>query len=133
MAENEIARLVTRYAVLNDDGDFAGLAAMYLPGGRLMRPSGGDPVVGPDAIRASYEARPPRTSRHLVTNIVVELVSDQEATCRSALLLYTAAPGEEPAPAAAPALLGGFRDRLMRTPEGWRFAERIGFVHMKIS
>lgn len=132
VAEAEITRLITRYAMLNDDGDFAGVAAMFVEDARFTRPSGGDPVVGAEAIRASYEGRPPRLSRHLITNIVVDLVSEYEATARSTMVLYTAPSGDTPAVANTPALLGGFRDRLVRTADGWRFAERIGYLDLKI-
>jgi uncharacterized protein (TIGR02246 family) len=131
-AEHQIADLVTRYAVLNDDGDFEGMAALFADDARFIRPSGGDPIVGRDAILASYQGRPPRISRHLITNIVVDLASESEAACRSTIVLYTAEPGALPADANKPALLGGFRDRLVKTADGWRFAEREGFLDLKI-
>jgi len=34
--------------------------------------------------------------------------------------------------AVPPALIGGFRDKLVRTAEGWRFAERAGFLDLKV-
>ncbi len=132
LAEHEIARLVTRYAMLNDDGDYAGVAALYVADGRMARPSGGDAIVGRDAILASFLARPPRIARHIITSILPEIVSADEATCRSTMLLYAAPAGALPAKATGAALLGGFRDRLVRSAEGWRFAERQGYVDMTI-
>jgi uncharacterized protein (TIGR02246 family) len=131
-AEHEIASLVTRYAMLNDDGDYEGVAALFAEDGSFTRPSGGDPIVGRGAILASYQGRPPRISRHLITNIVVDVASESEATARSTIVLYTAAPGALPADANKPALLGGFRDRLVKTAEGWRFASREGFLDLKL-
>ena len=131
-AHHEIADLITRYAMLNDDGDHDGVAAMFTEDGRFVRPSGGDAIVGRDAIRASYEGRPPRISRHLITNIVIDLLAEDEATARSTMVLYTAPPGALPADANTPALLGGFRDRLVKTDAGWRFATREGFLDLKI-
>ncbi len=131
-AEHQIADLVTRYAALNDDGDFEGMAALFTEDGRFTRPSGGGQIVGRDAILASYQGRPPRIARHLIANIIVELVSESEAACRSTIVLYTAEPGALPADANKPALLGGFRDRLVKTADGWRFAEREGFIELKI-
>lgn len=132
LAEREITRLVTRYAMLNDDGDYAAVAEMFTDDARFVRPSGGDPIVGRAAIRASYEGRPPRLSRHLITNIVIDFTSDEEAACRSTMVLYTAPAGTMPGVTATPALLGGFRDRLVLTADGWRFAERIGHLDLKI-
>lgn len=132
LAEHEIARLVIRYAMLNDDGDFAGVAALYVEDGRMARPSGGEPIVGRDAILRSFLARPPRVARHVITSVLPEILSAQEATCRSTMLLHAAPAGDLPARAKGPALLGGFRDRLVRTADGWRFAERAGYVDMTI-
>ena len=94
LAEHEIARLVTRYAMLNDDGDYAGVAALYVEDGRMARPSGGEPIAGRDAILASFLARPPRIARHIITSILPEIVSADEATCRSTMLLHAAPQGE---------------------------------------
>lgn len=132
LAEHEIAGVITRYAMLNDDGDHDGVANLFTSDGQFVRPSGGDPIVGRAAILASYQGRPPRISRHLITNIVVDVVSEDAATARSTIVLYTAAPGALPADANKPALLGGFRDRLVRTADGWRFAAREGFLDLKI-
>lgn len=130
LAEQEISRLITRFALLNDAADWDGVAATFTVDGRFIRPAGGDPVVGREAIHASFASRPPRKSCHLITNIVVDVASENEATARCSMLLYTAPAGE--AAAASPALIGGFRDRLVRTPEGWRFAERAGFLDLKV-
>ncbi|MBM3609844.1 MAG: nuclear transport factor 2 family protein, partial [Alphaproteobacteria bacterium] len=118
LAEHEIARLITRFALLNDAGDWAAVADTFTLDGRFIRPAGGDPVVGREAIMASFASRPPRKSCHMITNIVADLVSDTEATARCTMLLYTAPAGESVA--ATPALIGGFRDKLVRTAQGWR-------------
>ena len=132
LAEREITRLVLRYAQLNDAGDFDGLAALFAENGQFVRPSGGAPVTGRAAILASYKERPPRISRHLITNILPEIVDEKTATCASTILLYSAPAGDLPANAAGPALLGGFNDRLIKTSEGWRFLERRGYLDLKI-
>ena len=61
--------------------------------------------------------RPARASRHLVTNIRVDVAGDS-ASATSQILLFTGA-GQLP-------LVGTYADRLARTPDGWRFAERRG-------
>ena len=130
LAEQDISRLITRFALLNDQGDWAAVAAMFTADGRFVRPAGGDPIVGRDAIQASFASRPPRVSRHLITNILVDLTTADEAVGQCAMLLYTAPAGETVA--SSPALIGGFRDRLARTADGWRFVERIGFLDLKV-
>ena len=96
-----------------------------------MRPAGGDAIVGREAIRASFESRPPRKSCHMITNVIVDLISPREAKARSTLLLYTAPAGAESA--IGPALIGGFRDHIIHGDEGWRFSERIGFLDLKVN
>lgn len=130
LAEQEIARLITRFALLNDAGDWQAVAAMFTMDGKFIRPAGGDPIVGRDAIHASFESRPPRKSCHLITNIVVDVTAADAADARCTLLLYAAPAGESVA--ASPALIGGFRDKLVRTADGWLFAERAGFLDLKV-
>ena len=118
-AEWECARLIHLYAQLNDAGRWAELAELYAPDGSMTRPTAPDtPVIGRAAIRAAFEARPPRTTRHICANVVIEVDGPTSARGSSAMLLFTAAE--------APPLVGGFEDRFVRTGEGWRFAERRG-------
>jgi len=130
LAEQEISRLITQFALKNDAADWDAVAAMFTEDGKFVRPAGGDPIGGREAIKASFASRPPRKSCHLVTNIVVDVTSESEASARCSMLLYTAPAGADTA--VGPALIGGFRDRLRRTPEGWRFAERAGFLDLKV-
>ena len=131
LAEHDIARLTTRFALLNDAGDWDAVAQTFTEDARFVRPAGGDPVMGRKAIHESFASRPARKSCHLITNIVVDVISADEATSRCTLLLYAAPAGDSVA--ASPGLIGGFRDRLVRTPEGWRFAERVGFLDLKVN
>ena len=131
LAEHEISRLTTQFALLNDSGDWEAVAATFTEDASFVRPAGGDPVMGRAAIHASFASRPPRKSCHLITNIIVDVISATEANSRCTLLLYAAPAGESTA--ASPGLIGGFRDRLVRTAEGWRFAERIGFLDLKVN
>lgn len=130
LAESEISRLITRFGLLNDAADWPAVAAMFTADARFVRPAGGDPVIGRDAILASFASRPPRKSRHVITNIVVDVTSADAASAQSVMLLFAGPAGE--ASAASPALVGGFRDRLERTADGWRFAERVGFLDFKV-
>ncbi|TKD49896.1 nuclear transport factor 2 family protein [Sphingomonas baiyangensis] len=118
--EWECTRLINHYANLNDAARWAEVAALYAEDGVMTRPTAPDePIVGRPAILAAFDARPPRTTRHVTANIVVTVHDADHATATSAMLLYTA-PDKPP-------LVGGFEDRLVRVEgEGWRFAERRG-------
>jgi len=118
-AEWDCTRLVHLYANLNDAARWTDVAALYAPDGRMTRPTAPDqPVVGREAILAAFEDRPPRTTRHVCGNVVIEIESDTAARGSSAMLLFAAAD--------APPLVGGFEDRFVKTRDGWRFAERRG-------
>ncbi len=116
--EADCARLIALYANLNDEARWEEAAALYAPDGLMTRPTAPDaPIVGQDAILAAFRARPPRTTRHVCSNVVIDVESADSARGTSAMLLFTGGP--------AP-LVGSFHDRFVRTPQGWRFAERRG-------
>lgn len=118
LAERAIERMIVDYAALNDAGDWDAVAAMYVPEGRMSRPSAPDNFIeGREAILAAFKARPARASRHIVANIRV-MVSNTDATANSQILLFTAAD--------QPPLVGTYADRLTLTDDGWRFIERRG-------
>lgn len=117
--EWECARLINLYALLNDETRWEEVAALYAADGVMTRPTApDDPIVGREAILAAFKARPPRTTRHICSNVVIDVESPTDARGRSAMLLFTAAD--------KPPLVGGFEDRFVLTEDGWRFAERRG-------
>jgi hypothetical protein len=127
--EQACIRLVNRYANLGDAQDWEAVAALYTEDATMRRPSGGDPVVGREAILAAFKARPPRAQRHVVSNIVVDVEGPATARTFSVILLFqgeAAAPGELPEMSANSPLVGWYRDLIVQTSEGWKFAERIG-------
>ena len=116
--ERAIERMIVDYAAFNDAADWDAVAALYVPEGRMSRPTAPDDFIeGADSILAAFRARPPRTSRHIVANIRVSVGGDA-ATATSQILLFTAA-GQPP-------LVGTYADRLVRTGAGRRFVERRG-------
>jgi hypothetical protein len=64
-----------------------------------------------------------------VSNIVVDVEDADHARAFSVIVLWQGAPapeGELPALSAGSPLIGWYCDKLVRTSEGWRFAERLG-------
>jgi ketosteroid isomerase-like protein len=113
-----IEKLIIRYAALNDQARWDDVAALYVSEGRMSRPVAPDDFIeGRDAICAAFKERPPRTTRHICVNILVDVAGDT-ATATSQILLFT---GKESAP-----MVGGYADLLKRTAQGWRFVERRG-------
>ena len=116
--EQDCARLIARYANLNDAGDWEAVAALYAPDGRMSRPTAPDDwIEGRDAILAAFQSRPPRTTRHICSNVVIEVLGPDRAEGESAMLLFT---GE------GTPKVGSFYDRFVRIDDIWRFAERRG-------
>jgi len=126
--EADCERLIKHYVNLNDAQDWPAVAALYTNDAVFKRPSGGAPIEGRAAILASFLARPPRVQRHVIANVVVEADDADYARAFCAILLYQGDPVPEGLPpmSSSSPLVGWFRDKLMRTNEGWRFAERVG-------
>jgi 3-phenylpropionate/cinnamic acid dioxygenase small subunit len=119
LAEHAIARMIIRYAALNDASDWDAVAAMYIETGRMSRPVAPDDFVeGREAILAAFKARPPRTTRHICANIMVDMESETSARATSQIMLFTA---KDAIP-----MVGSYHDKLVLTDARWRFAERRG-------
>ena len=116
--EADCERLIKLYVNLNDAQDWPAVAALYTEDARFARPSQpGVFVEGRAAILANFLARPARAQRHVIANVVVDVEDADHARAFSVIVLYQS----DTAP-----LVGTFADRLVRTSEGWRFAERVG-------
>jgi ketosteroid isomerase-like protein len=126
--EADVTRLIHEYVWANDAQDWETCASLYTHDAVFRRPSGGDALVGREAILASFTARPPRAQRHVMANTLVDVVSETEARVKSVIVLYMGDVAEEGLPVQDPKspLIGTFEDRVVRTAEGWRFAERRG-------
>lgn len=126
--ERACARLVLESAAANDRGDYEAFAALFTANGVLHRPAGA-PLRGAEEIVASYASRPSdRITRHVCSNILVEVESQQCARGLTYVLLY-AADGSQPANQFGVrcdprVLVGELDDVFERTHEGWRIAER---------
>lgn len=128
--EWDCTKLINRYTLLNDAADWDAVAALYTQDGQMARPSAPDkPIVGREAILAAFKARPGRAQRHVISNIVVDAISETEARAVCVIVLYqgtASADGGLPARDPSGPLIGTYTDRLRKTAEGWRFAERRG-------
>jgi len=136
--ERECQRVLMRSVNVFDQGDYRGFAELFAPDGVFVRANQPDePLVGREAILNALLARPAgRLSRHLCTNIEIDVIDENRAVGRCYLLLYTAN-AADPAPAggrqADPVQrLGEYRDEYVRTDEGWRIARREGKAVMLI-
>ena len=113
----QILQLYARYNTAIDTGDGPGFAGCFVPDGIFQNPLGVS--TGHEEIAAfcdnNHKMLP--DLRHMANNIVVDGEGDQ-ATGSAFLIGYRTAEGFQVI------VTGRYRDRLSRTPQGWRFVER---------
>lgn len=126
------AKLVNQFAVYSDLGRYEELAALFTEDGRYARPT--EPanfVEGRSNLLASLKARPKdRLTRHLVTNVLIEVTSPTTARGFSYVTQYA---GTTDKPAATHGwranpsqLVGEYADDYVLTPDGWKIRQRSG-------
>ena len=113
----EIHEMAALYGFLIDDRDWPGLDRVFTDDVVfVIRTRAGEVrIEGLDALRDYMHKSPTHPLAHHVTNVVVE-GGPQDARMRSKVI----GPLPERGPATA-----DYRDRLRRTPQGWRIAERV--------
>jgi hypothetical protein len=128
--ERACTRLVLAFAKYNDDLDHEALAALFVADCVFARPlDPAHPYHGRDKVHAIFRDRPARLTRHVMTNILITPVSPDEAVGTSYVTMMSAPDPQAPWPREGQGLfIGGFDDRFVRTPEGWKFKARIGNV-----
>ncbi|MFM1987144.1 MAG: hypothetical protein RJA99_101 [Pseudomonadota bacterium] len=107
-----------------DAREHAACVAAFAAGGVWHRQ--GQALATPEAIAASLEKRPAdRITAHLITNLIAEPLGPDRIAVRFLLTAYEGpVPGESgPPPAKLAGVLDG-RDEYVRTPAGWKLAEK---------
>jgi hypothetical protein len=125
--ERECERLVTRYCHYVDHGAASRVADLFATDG-VWR-AGPVLMEGMDQLRkgfAAREANVARASRHVCNNLLLDVIDADHACGTVYLTLYRhdGEPGRTESPLNGPQMVGEYRDRFVRTPEGWRFEER---------
>lgn len=127
--ERACAKLIVALADFTDRGDHEAALALFDVNAVMDRD--GERFLGIESLRAAYAARPGnRVTCHILSNIVVEAVSADAAVARSLVTVYRhrgvgATKPLPPFPLSGPETIGAYSDRFVRTPSGWRLAERI--------
>ncbi len=111
-------------------------ADFFAENGSLARPMAPDQVIqGRETIRAALLTRPKTLlTKHLATNVMIDVVSRDEARGLSYLtMISTTPPGDAAAPyvSAGPVYFGEFADRFVREGGEWKILERRGSIQMK--
>jgi uncharacterized protein (TIGR02246 family) len=130
--ERECSRLILRSVRAFDERDWAAYASLFTSDGVFIRANAPDaPLVGRDAIRAALAGRPAsRLTRHLCTNIEIDVIDAEHAAGFCYLLLYAGDASQPQSAAGRPAdgiqRVGEYRDAFVRTDEGWLIGRREG-------
>jgi hypothetical protein len=104
------------FAYFSDRREYDLLGALFVADGTMTRPSG-NVLAGREAIVRSYKATPAeRVTRHICTNIRIEVESVDQARGMTYALVYSTNGNPR---------VGEFEDEFLRSPEGWRIATRI--------
>ena len=121
LIERACERLVVDSARLNDERQWAELANLYTPTGVVVRPNG-QRLEGREAIEAAYAAgSPDRVTRHLCTNLRVDVDGPDAAHATTTVLIVAGTRSDD---SDVTYRVGEFGDRFERTDEGWKIAER---------
>ena len=126
----EIEALVFEYARRIDDGDFAGVGALFAEGS-VCSPDGTPLATGAEAVEALYTATTRRyedgtpRSHHVTSNLAV-VIDLSTATARSYFTVFQATDGLSLQPIVA----GTYDDTFARTAGGWRFDRRV--MHLRL-
>jgi hypothetical protein len=134
--ERACERLVYAYSRALDLGDMSAAADFFAENGSMARPMAPDVVIqGRESIRTALLTRPKTLlTKHLATNVMVDVVSRDEARGLSYLTMISTTP---PAGAIAPYIstgpvyFGEFADRFVLEGGKWKFLERRGSIQMK--
>lgn len=132
--EWQCQKLCNQFANYNDQNDFEAVCNLFTEDGSFRRPSVPDTEIkGREKIYQAFLQRPPLVIRHIVSNCVIDVVSETEAKGHS-YLIFLAAPltDENPLPLnAGPLHVGEFKDKFVKTEDGWKFKERRGSLALK--
>jgi hypothetical protein len=133
--ERACERIVHAYSRALDLGDMSAAADFFAEKGSMARPMTPNQVIqGRESIRAALLTRPKTLlTKHLATNVMIDVVSRDEARGLSYLTMISTTPGDAVAPfnSAGPMYFGEFKDRFVREGGEWKFLERRGSIQMK--
>jgi hypothetical protein len=134
--ERACERIVYEYSRALDLGDTGGAADFFAENGTLARPMTPDQrIQGRENIRASLLTRPKSLlTKHLATNVMIEVESRDTARGISCLTMIATTPGGDAKPpfnSPGPIYFGEFKDRFVRENGTWKFLERLGSIQMK--
>jgi ketosteroid isomerase-like protein len=140
LAERACERLVYRYARFVDSGEAARVADLFTDDGVWIGADGRS-MNGQDEIRAAFAGRQGltrRLSRHVMTNVLIDVLNESEASGTAYLINYrhdgSGGTVEKPAPARHPKFVGDYHFGFRGVENEWRIASlRFDLVFLRPS
>ena len=125
--EWDCAQVLLRFYDAFDNWNYEAMAELFTEDGVWHR--AGKALKGREAIVTELRSRSStQVIRHVVTNLLVDVVDDDHAEARLYLTAYrhdSGAPRTVPAPIGLPAMLLVVSARLLRCPDDWRITEQV--------
>ncbi|MET0896028.1 MAG: nuclear transport factor 2 family protein [Acidimicrobiia bacterium] len=124
---DEIERLLIRYCNTNDADDWAGMASCYVEEGREARTEGFSKIR--DIATTMMPIDHIDHEQHIVSNVEITLDGDTASSFCAARVYIVGTLADEPH-----FLMRGitYKDKLVRTSEGWRISERAHHLEWMI-
>jgi hypothetical protein len=134
--ERACERIVHAYLRALDLGEMSAAADFFAENGSFARPMAPEQVIqGRETIRAALLTRPKTLlTKHFATNVMIDVISRDEARGLSYLTMISTTPTADAVPpyvSAGPVYFGEFKDRFVREGGEWKFLERRGSIQMK--
>jgi len=134
--ERACERLILVYSRALDLGDMNAAADCFAENGSFARPMAPDVVIqGREAIRAGLLTRPKSLlTKHLATNILIDVQSRDAATGLSYLTMVSVMLGEDAKPphvSPGPLWFGECVDSFVLEKGVWKLLDRRGSIQMK--
>jgi len=133
--ERACERLIYAYSRALDLGDMSAAADFFAENASFARPMAPDKIIqGRETIRSALMTRPKTLlTKHLATNVMIDVVSRDEAHGLSYLTMISTTPSGDSAPyvSAGPIYFGECVDRFVREGGEWKILERRGSIQMK--
>lgn len=126
--QRDVESVIFRFFLHLDEQEYDQLAQLMAPTGTWLR--NGALLKGPEGVREAMRSRPAGfTTRHLITNVIVDVADDDHADATYYMTVFVHAGDAKPTGPVkmdVPMHVSVFRQRFMRAPEGWRIAELHG-------
>lgn len=131
--EIECGKLALLYGAYADKCDHKGLASLFSRDGIYLRPGvSQDALIGRESIHAMFRDREPKLVRHIVTNVLVDVIDGTHACGTSYLTVLYSDGGIRPPQASSALYVGECTDEYVKTKEGWKIAKRDGALILHI-